>query len=429
MLFLIPVGVIFAIFFLYQHKNGYIFGPISFAIFIYSAMGLASIGLYTLGENRNSFEISLESMLYLSACLVIGFAGPFSYSDHRNRFLVIENVALLKWLGFFQIFTSVFAILFFAPFAFKGLTGNISDNRLDLQYGQEVLGSYGLFNSFFSLVGNLFYISIILCFVNLAMIGRGGSRIRAIMLMLSSGVYVLYVLAYVGRDGFVYWLMSYVFLYLLFRNFLTLSIRKQINRLAFVLASLAFVAFMLITISRFSERGSIIISLLDYSGSQIFYFNDHYMVDGPLQMGLINFKNFLEIGAFLGFNETPYFNRFEWFSFYKARDVVPWVFSTYIGSFLFDFGKAGTLFLVATISLFSYISLRRHEKAGYLAFSNIIIFVMCSQILTWGVFYYRQFSAGYSLVAMVIISMCFKVSGAHKKKFVIPRVSSLDAEG
>lgn len=419
-MFLIPIIVIIAVFSLYQYKNKLVFGAVSFIISVYIVMSLCAIVLYLLGENRNSFDIQLEPMLYLSLCFFIAFYGFFSYTDSQHYVLVIENKLLLKWLEIFQIFTSIGAIFFFSYFAFSALSGNIADNRIDIQYRQENLGSYALLNTFFSLIGNLFVLSIMLVFVNLATIGRGGSRFRARLLLVLSSVYIFYILAYVGRDGFVYWIFSFVFLYLIFKDFIPVVERKSVIKWIFIVAIPAFFAFMAITLSRF-KNDSFLIPLLDYAGSQVFYFNDHYLVDPPMQMGLLNFKQFLDLGAVLSGNEQPFFDRYEWFKFYTDRNVVPWVFSTYIGSFFHDFGRIGTLLLVTFISIFTHISLRSRKKIGGFTFSNLIIFFVLSQIVLWGVFYYRQYTGFYYIVVMILISISFKTLRNNHEVLVLQK--------
>ncbi len=421
-MFLIPIVAILAVFLLYQHKNKYKFGPVSFLLSIYITMGLSAVALYVFVGYDTTFSMQLEPMLYLSLCLCIALYGFLSYTDKTRNIIVVENVMLLRWLEVFQVVTSAGALVFFSPFAFDALSGDIDANRWDLQYRGAVSGSYGLINSFFSLVGGLFVLSIILAFVNWATIGRGGSRLRANVLLVASTVYIVYILAYVGRDGFVYWTMTFIFFYLVFKDFMLAVDRKRVKTLALVLAMPALFAFVLITIARIPGNAySVLASVLEYSGSQIFSFNDHYLLDAPAMMGLINFSQFLELGALFSGSEKDLFDRIEWFRYYTDYGVRPWVFTTFVGSFLLDFKKEGTLLLIIIIAACTRFTLRTLGKTGIFSFSSLLMFTVLSQIVLWGVFYYRQYAYGYYLIAMVLISILFKVLHCDRRVLVLEK--------
>jgi oligosaccharide repeat unit polymerase len=386
-------------------------------------MGLSTIALNVLVEYDTRFSVQLEPMLYLSLCLSLALFGFFSYTDKRSNTIIIENVSLLRWLEGFQLVTSIGALIFFLPFALDALTGDIDANRWDVQSRQEVLGSYGLINSFFSLVGVLFVLSIILAFVNLATIGRGGSRLRATALLTVSAVYIVYILAYVGRDGFVYWTMTFIFFYLMFKDFMLTVDRRRVKRIALILAMPALVTFVLITVGRVSsDAHSVLASLLEYSGSQIYSFNDHYLLEAPPMMGLVNFSQFLELGALLSGSEKEVLDRIEWYRDYTDYGVRPWIFTTLVGSFLLDFGREGTLLLITFIAACGRITLRRQNKDGILSFSRLLIFVFLSQIVLWGVFYYRHYAYGYYLIAMMLIAILFKVFHSQRRVLVLKKI-------
>lgn len=421
---LIPMIAILAMYLAYRHRNGRTFGPVSLVIAVYVAMGISAIVLRLLFEYPGVHPIQLEPMLFLAACLCISLWGLFSYRDQRHCILIIENPNLLRKLEGFQIVTSVGALIFFFPFAVRALSEDIGANRMDLVRIQEQLGSYGLINSFFSLVGNLFILSIILAFVNLATVGRGGSTRRAMLLLILSSVYIVYIFAYVGRDGLVYWSFSFLFLYLLFRDFLPGRDRRQVRRIGQLIALPAIIGFSLITDSRFADGDTSILSwLFIYAGSQVVNFNDIYLVNAPPTMGLVYFSQMMDLlDQLTGTKRLP-FVREDWWATYTDYGVQPWTFPTFVGSMIQDFSRWGALILTVAIAVGTRASLRKQATTGILSFSNMLYFVLLSQIVLFGVFYYRQFGTLYTQIAIVLVALSFKLFPAEGRILVLEKNS------
>jgi len=196
-------------------------------------MGIMSIALFYSGLFQSVFKYSLEAMLYMSICLIIIFYGFISFNEEKIKSVEIDNLNVYMVIETTLIIGGFSAILFFIPFAIKGLSGDVELNRINNGiFQQKVLASYGIVNSLLSLFANLFILAIVFSFINFS---RGPKfKIRAYLLLLSSFSYVIYILAYVGRDGIAYWLLSFIFVFFLMKNFLNSSLVKKI-RLFFIL--------------------------------------------------------------------------------------------------------------------------------------------------------------------------------------------------
>lgn len=422
-MFLLPVIVIGVIYGLYQRRNKRVFGAVSFLICVYVFMGISAIALYLFFGYGDMYRVRAEPMIYLSVCLCLAFSGLFSYSDKSHRILIIENVVLMRWLERFQIVTSAGALVFFLPFSVKALIGDIGSNRLNFEPFRDSLALYGLINSFFSLVGNLFPLSILLAFVNLATIGRGGSTRRAKILLLLSSVYIVYVFAYVGRDGLVYWVFSLVFLYLLVKGFIPTAKRRTLKNTALIVAVPAIIGFSLITTSRFSgEDKSVLSSLFVYAGSQVFNFNEQYLVDAPPMMGLLYFHQIVElVDRASGTERQPIVSE-DWWENYTAHEVEPWNFATFLGSFMQDFSRWGALLLTIVIAILTRASLRKQARTGVFDFSSLLYFVLLSQIVLFGVFYYRQGNTAYVQIGIIILAITFRLLRSEGQQLVIETI-------
>ena len=56
------------------------------------------------------------------------------------------------------------------------------------------------------------------------------------------------------------------------------------------------------------------------------------------------------------------FDRLDWFGNFTSIGIRPWTFSTFIGSFLHDFGRIGTLISVSLIALCTRFLIQKQKK-------------------------------------------------------------------
>ena len=369
---LLPFITLLVIYLLYYEINKGYFGVINLLVLTYLFMACSSLVLDMSGRFRSVFPITFEPMAYLSICFIIVFWGVSVFRDSKLVTIKIESMCLYRLLENFLLIGGFLAILFFLPFAYTAFTGDVSSNRINQVLYGSVLARYGLINSFFSLIANLFILNQVCSFVNL--IPRGGKRnpYKAYLLLLSSFSYVVYILAYVGRDGAVFWLMSYGFCFLLFKKFLYKGDLRKLKRFFVLSFILLLIPFMVITFARFSGSiGGPGWQMLDYAGQQVRNFNDHYKIEAPLQCGAFEFPVFVKLIEFLDIVDIPEFDIVSYYSYYLDEDVLPWVFTTFIGSLMIDFGKVGTLAFLFLMSLVMRGALKKAMKTGILDFSNL----------------------------------------------------------
>jgi len=333
------------------------------------------------------------------------------FRDHKLTGIKIENLPLYRAMEFFLIVGGFSAIAFFLPFASFAISGDSRTKRivLDAAVQAQTLGRFGLINSFFSLVANLFILAMICSFINLVPM-NGKRRVkRSLLLMFSSLSYVVYILAYVGRDGVVYWVMSFIFCFLLFRpGFISFEHKRKFKRLALIVAIIILIPFLLITFDRFKESpGGIVWSLINYYGQQVNNLNDKFIINPPITYGRTSFPVFVSFLESSGVS-IPQENDFR--AYMLRYGAKPWVFGTYISSFLSNFGQMGTIIFILFLSLVARMTLRKSALKGVINFSNLIIFTLIYQFFYWGVFYFRQYSANYYIIFMVLLFVLFKLS-------------------
>lgn len=417
----IPFISFLALFIYYQKINKRNFGVVSYLIAIYLASSFCAIILYYFFDYSSLHELDLVPTIYFISVISLILSGFFRYKDRNISGIVLSNIKLLKSIDFMMVPLSLAALLFFASQIFITLGGDIAANRDAVAAGDSIgLSKYGLFNSIFSLVANLFLLNLLFSFLNFSDGYPRRSAFRGVIHLVLSTVYIFYILAYIGRDGFVFWGMSFLFFFILFKDFINSKDKQKIIIGAIILSIPALLIFIQITVSRFGADGipGILFALIDYSGQQIFYFNDHFRIDPPPMYGLIGFEPVLNLISWLMGETFHSFDRQAWFEYFLNRGVIPWTFVTFIGSFIHDFGKIGTIFVAFLIYCSTKKTLACIKNKKLLLLPNMIILILIFQIVSWGVFYYRQYSAFYYLIAVLIFFLLFKFSAKTEKIFI-----------
>ncbi|MGA2531666.1 MAG: O-antigen polymerase [Candidatus Aminicenantales bacterium] len=396
----------------------------------YLGMACASLVVELSGLFPGVFPYAFEPMAYLSLSFIILFLGFSGFKDNRFSAIKLDNIYLFRVLENILIIGGFLAIGFFLPFAWRALTGDIEQNRIQIVYQQELLGRWGIINSIFSLLANLFILAQVCSFINL--MPRNGKRniIRAYLLLFSSFSYVVYILAYVGRDGVIFWIMSFVFCFIFFKDFLIKNDLRRIKRLfIYILPALA-IPFILISVARFSERvGGVGWNIVNYGGQQLKNFNDSYPIDAPILYGRWGFPVFIKIVESTGFGVKVGPEPVERSYYYLNYGVDPWTFNTFIGSLIGDFGKIGTLVFLCLLSLISRSITKEVSATGIFRLSKIVLFILVYQIVYWGVFYFRMYSANYYVLFLILLFISFRVVHSSRCSFLFYKTAKADYKG
>jgi len=434
-MYYIPTIVILVLSIFYQRSNRWYIGPISLLYLTYLVMCFFSILGKAIGIIRPVLPISFSAMLFLSSGFFIVFLGFSSFRDEYFKSIIVENERLYNLLTFGLIVMGFLAIIFFIPLAMNALDGDIRANRIN-QINLETMSSFGIINSFASLFANMMPLMILCSLIDFSLPSIKNS-IRGSLLLISSFSYVVYITAYVGRDALIYWEMSFLFSYLLLRRFIYRKNQVLVITLFIVISILASIPFIMISTARFgsgietklrndieiidesgnrSKHSFIIESLVDYAGQQISNFNDKFIINPPKRFGGENFPVIAKFIERIGIPIKPIYNNELLYNYYFQFGAVPWVFYTFIGSFLSDFGRLGALVCLLIINISTRISIRSMHKSESLSFSSLIIFCLLYQIVHWGVFFFRQYATNFYMIGMILIAITFWLTGKCCKK-------------
>ena len=343
------------------------------------------------------------------------FLLPFrTFNENRIKMIVIPNKNTLDACSTTVIILSFFAIFFFGSAVFRiFMMGDLSYLRNSRYMGGEELVEEGLTNTIASVSASLYVFALLFFFIYSCM---NGNKRRRILLLIASISEPLHVMAYVGRDGVVFWLFSFVFLYLLFRPYMPSMSTKPIKK-TFIIAAVALLTpFLAITMSRFDT------SNIGAQGSLISYLGQGF-VNGPLYFSIEDkpihlWGSFPLVRQIFGLREPISLGLVE-FGEWKS-----WGFSTFLSSFVSNFGIWG-MYLMALLSFAFFYILVWHKK-NFLNISNIIIYILYFQIFSQGVFYFRQYTRGGNLFILLcfVFALLFKMLHETGKPIVLQRTDS-----
>ena len=375
--------------------------------FLYVGLGFSGMFIAFTGGIEPIFGANYLSVFVLLLGVVFSIFGFLQFRA-KNVSQMFGKIRGQRILENSLIVSQLLAMGFFFPFAVSSLVGDANENRLLLNLKMEVLGSYGLLNTFSGAASQLFSSSLVLAFIRLASKDKQGRNVfRAALLVLSSFSYVIYILAYVGRDGFVYWLMTAVVIYSIFRSHLLQNDRRKIIFFGVFFVLVMSLPFAIITTARFfaGDQGAGW-SFFEYFGAQIHNFSDYSSIDRPITYGFSNFSVILGNGcAIFGFECLSWSTIQDGiFHKYLSQGKAPWLFGTFVSDFVGDFGNFGALVVIVIFSVFCTKAcfVRRHSNSFSLSRLLTILFLFL--IPYWGVFYFRfSIANGYIIVNILFI--------------------------
>lgn len=391
-------------------------------------MSISSIILYLYNKYPNTINYSLGAIIYFNTLLFISIFPIAVKRDDRKRPIIIENIWLFRFIKTILVVLSYFAISFFLPLAINNLffvgsgVARLHNSIIVVAYINS-FGNYGkIANTICSLICNMFPIIMAFCFIDLSASSDNKRYRRFNIAIVGTLSYVIYVLAYTGRDGIVYWALTFIIEYSLFKKYFNGNELLSRMKTLIMLIAISFISiFMYITIARFKEDGEgygpIFWSIIDYMGQQVKNFSDRFSIDPPLSYGRKTFPIIIFIIEKIGIR-IPYCPQEIIDNIYFQNGIYPWVFSTFIGSFLSDFGKVGTLILVATVSIYiGYLNMIKMRDKIFV--SDLIILLLYIQAVSWGVFYFSLYSSNLYIIVAIILAIIIKYSINNKKVVVL----------
>lgn len=403
--FIFLLIVVFLFWYRNAKKNGSFICSSSILIGIYLFSAIFSIPTLYIGDYKEPLLSSYwwPAIMFL-VYLLFMLLPARGFKDDKVSLLVLPNRGTLNIMATIIIVLSLFSIVYYSQTVSNIFSMNLGEARTDLYLGEEYVEA-GLLNTIASVSASLYVYALLLFFIFCTI---PSSKIIRILLLVSSLSEPMHILAYVGRDGVVFWLFSFVFLFSFFRHYMEPTTKSFLKKIFFVAAAVLIVPFLLITISRFGDNGADRQGALE---SMMNYWGQGY-IQGTLFMGIDNkpctygasFPLFYELTGIskpvsVGMSGMTQIG--EWRS---------WFFGTIVTGLLLNFGHVG--FWI--VSIFSFVVFYGVMKirSGRLLFHQLIYYILYFQIMSQGVFYFRQYTRGGNLFILLslFLILLFRLS-------------------
>jgi hypothetical protein len=351
-----------------------IYSPLAIIIFLYLFSLLSSFFIQEdLYPTFYWEKYNIYHFLIYHSLLAFCFVPIYFIKDITSSGFELKKTKSLTAIFYLMIIFIVFAFLYQLPYAYRAMQMNTIELRVIIRTGYTVLPQNFLttiaagISQFYVVFTFLFYYSIKEKFNILIKLG----------FFLGTFTYILTALTFGGRDGTVFFILTHIFCFLLYRNQFEPKVRKTLVK--FVYSGIAISASFLILISvrRFYSGGDVnelIWGTLGYFGQQPYVFAE----------------NIIHESSNYGFtNSFPFF-----YSLFgvpipaiERTEVYQWSFGTFLASFYALKGWSSLLiFIIIKVFIFSIVFLFK-KRINPISFYMIILFYF--QLMTTGVFYFK----------------------------------------
>ncbi len=361
---------------------------IIFSLFFFSVL-LAYPYIIIYNENSVLNEEFIESTLAFCLLLLV-FLTPFLFfREDLINYIILPSKNILDIFSICVCILSLFALIYFIHPSFLALSNpDIGAARIAMVSNGEILVSPTIFNTIAGTAASFYQIPILLFFIYEIL---NKHKYLKWLLFTSSFSYVLFVLSAYGRDGIIFWLLSFLGLMGFFNSYLNKIFKRKIRAFLFIFTIAGSFFFMVISLSRFGDEA--FESLISYIGQCFPNFCIAYKSNLPTSNGV----SFPLFRSMLGLNEVVDTSMQSYLL--ESKGSYSWVFGTFLKSFLLNIGFYGTLYLGLISSFF--FKLIFNKKSFSIA--HLFLYILYFQIYYQGVFYFRQCNRVGNLLIIVSI--------------------------
>ncbi|MDM1033762.1 oligosaccharide repeat unit polymerase [Myroides odoratimimus] len=395
----------FGAWFIYNYRI-YGINVSTFIIGLYLLSAISGFILLYAFDFYDPERILVKAIFTHIICLFL-FLYPVVYVGNKGlKNVIFPGFTQLRYLIFILIFLGLVTIITSVENVQKVFSFTDLSEARKLYNAREIdVTSTGIFGYLAGIGTHLAYYSIFFFFYLLAFFPQ--KKLLIVLLFISSFGNIFYNLSAMGRDGLVRWMLFIIINYLLYKDYLSISLKAKIKKMSFIPLVAILLVFFMITFSRFGDRQQgVMFYIFDYIGQQNIYFSYNFdqFFEGAAG-GRLNFGYFL--GDSISMNNLNDI-------FYADYHLN--TFSTFVGSFYFDTGFLTTLLL----SIFFYIISFCFIKIGKFTFTKFVVFLIFLEIELLGIFYYMFYAPTRinTLLLLIIISFCIYFISKYKSTLI-----------
>lgn len=397
----------FLVLFLYILRNrGMDISACIIGIYMFNALG----GIYLLNtdiEYMTKTPTLIPTVVYCSMITLVTY--PFyKFNSNKRRKLPKVNEKYFNLLSWLMIIGFIFAVILFKDDIVLRLSMGDEIGQLrgqgakDLGSAQQNLsGPLRLISSVFMTIISMSAVSFLLFFYSISFLHKK-FFFNALLFISSMGCMIASIIG-VDRSIFFYWIIDFIFIYVLFKPYMSAKVKRITLIFGSVMLCAAGSYLLVLTLSRFGDDA--FASVADYMGQSYLnfcWFWENY--DAPVA----NFGLFFPI--------LTHFFDIDWgapvgavsFGWYVETKVGYFVnlFYTFMGTIMLYLGQWAVIpYCIGFTSITNYV-LNKNPKFGIQSFIRVFIFAIipfCGVILYLYVDYIR------AMGALVMLFFCYKL--------------------
>lgn len=377
-------------------KGGW-FTSSSILLGIYCICSLFGVIELNIGDYHEPYDSHYWFPMLLFDLFLLIFLLPFrQFKEVAISKLILPNRLFLDIFSSIIIILSIYSIIYYSGSVITILSSGALKEMRD---SHELIFETGIWNTVAAVSAENYMFAIILFFIYSII---GNCRKRCMLLFVASVSKPIHVFAFVGRDGVVFWIFTFMFCYAFFRSYMNENLQKNILKSLLRFGIILLIPFFMISISRFGGG--------DYggTGNSIISYLGHAFLQGPLYFGLedkvINigggFPLFYEITGLEKPIASGIRNIGEWYS---------WKFATFITNLYMYLDLIGLIVVTILFYLLFHHVLTFNRSKKKMTFGQFTYYLFYFQIISQGVFYFRQYTRGGNLfiVTTMILALLF----------------------
>lgn len=346
-------------------------------------------------------DVTLVSTLYFILITYL-FIRPiifFAKNNHSKFIKLDENTfRIMSWV---LILSETFSVCYFFYYDINILaSGNFGELRNELILNGANYAGEGFMRTFAGVAAFFYCYNILFFFYSIAFLHE--SKLFNFLLIASSTSRVFHAISYVGRDGVLFWILSFAFSYFVFSEYLSIKAKKRIKAISFICMMVPICLIIAISISRFDGGWEAVESLIDYFGQPInnfgMVFNRINEYDGTSKILPVLFlKENITAREVVNFAQEFYIT----YGFYSNT------FSSFVGNFYKAWGPGICLVISMAYSYFA----SRVLNTKNISMSKIIFLMLVVQIPVHNYFYWvygNRIGNFYLLTIPLFMYICTK---------------------
>ena len=404
-----------ALFIYLRQKHGGI-DVSAFLTLLYAFMSFFAIiieirGVYDINGVCERTPITFGAVFSYCALLTLSIV-PFS----RLRSTTLKNITITKTM-LYDVVSWGLIITFFLTLAmlfsdiYTALTSDLSEVR-SMVYGDDEGHHVSGLRWWLLLPNTLFSqfspIAILFFYINVSQSRK--SKLFNYMLLASSITPILSAILIAGRTQIIYWLLSYLLCFFLFKNQMNAEQRRIVVRPFLVFAGAFVLFFASVTLARFTSNTldsdtNTLNSVIAYTGQAFINYNNffnHYICHQ------ISFNRIMPVSHYFVIDPGWTLKNYR-AQIMSQTGMNIGVFYTFLGDLMVDLSKVGmTIFVLLFAGISTFLS--RQEEDNSIPIYRMLLVQLLILIPLQGLFYYsfHRVDVGYYIIGTLLLSFFFK---------------------